>query len=354
MMCAKKDDLDLPSLWNRQRLILIHLDEHKLTEDLAPAFAGMIAHSLFITAMRKPGCRPVVLCMDEIAQLEKMVGTAVQRTLSVARQQRLRFLAAAQHFHQLSKDLQEELLTNTSYRAFFALGDTDSDTIGQRLGKGRGTEVRRMSLTAGNGQASVWHKIIDHRGNQLCVSDDAWHRLKTSSNPLAILKELCQSSGIPYLRVVLPNNERYDLWQYLDGLSPGCLRFSGPDPLKLVVVFPQPTVRVLDQKSESEQARSLSHRLAFLPPAQAVMRTDTDMLGLVKVVNVEFPDPLPELSDYLANGQRSEEINETLAWREAQADTLAVATPPPSGAATRAAVKRTRRSTPDVNEEGNL
>ena len=121
MMCAPTDTLDLASLWTRQRLVVVHL-HGSLGEEGKRLLAGMLAHSLFKIAMRKPGNVPVVLCLDELATQLRTIGDAIVQMVEKGRQQGLWAICACQHLTQLTPELRALLLSSTGLRAFFQIG----------------------------------------------------------------------------------------------------------------------------------------------------------------------------------------------------------------------------------------
>uniref|UniRef100_UPI0037500E62 type IV secretory system conjugative DNA transfer family protein n=1 Tax=Armatimonas sp. TaxID=1872638 RepID=UPI0037500E62 len=105
LLCAKRNTMDLASLWKEQRLILVHLDRVELGDTAAQLLGGLLAWGLYRTAMETEGPVPVCLAMDEMGVSEKFIGSAVCEILAIARSRNLRLLVACQHLAQLSDGL---------------------------------------------------------------------------------------------------------------------------------------------------------------------------------------------------------------------------------------------------------
>ena len=59
-LCAEQNALNLKSLWQEQRVVILHATP-AMGEDEAKFLASMISADLFRVALSKPGDRPVVL-----------------------------------------------------------------------------------------------------------------------------------------------------------------------------------------------------------------------------------------------------------------------------------------------------
>jgi hypothetical protein len=117
--------------------------------------------------------------------------------------------------------------------------------------------------------------------------------------------------------------EVYEFSGYVRGLTAQEFSFVGPAPLRLVVKFPRPTVRIVEKRTESERQMAITKTLMELPVQQAIVRTATGALAHLKVVDVTLPVRMSDLSVYLASGQDSEEIEETYQWRRAMIEAIA-------------------------------
>lgn len=351
LLCARRDTLDLPSLWQRQRLVLVHLDSWELGGDGVRLLAGMLSHALFHTAMRHSGPVPVVLCMDEMGLQERFVGAALKDILAVARSQNLRLLAACQHLDQLSDGLRTALLTNTAFRAFFQLGPEDARIVARSLATGVGGQVARVAIDVAHEAqydpvtqrlepaetVEVSHAVVNMHNRPLAMTPCVWEefaRVQSMSllpenatapdRRLAVLQLILHRAGVPRTYVRAPGSGTpYELGAYLRGLEARCFYFTGPAPLRLVVVFPRPRVSVLGRSSEDERVRELTRTLMQLPVQQAIVRLETGAATCVRVADSAFPDGLPEATRFLSSGQSGAEIAQTEAERRGRMEEIA-------------------------------
>ena len=289
LLCARHDTLDLPGLWQRPRLIAVHLDTWALGQDGVRLLSGLLAHSLFQTAQRHSGPVPVCLCLDEMGMQERFLGGAIRDILAMARSYNLRLLAACQHLDQLSDELRAALLANTALRVFFRLGSDDARRVAASFATGLGSQPARVSLSlssrsqaAGPEMEALSHAIVDPENRPLCLSPVAWNELSriqavTPQGPreelrrLSALTTLMRLSWIPRLSVRVPDSDQaYEIGAYLSGLPGSDYHFTGPAPLRLVIRFPLPKLTVLDSKGEEERARDLARALTELPVQQAI------------------------------------------------------------------------------------
>lgn len=349
LLCANADTLDLPGLWQRPRLLAVHLDEYALGQDGVRLLSGLLAHSLFQTARRSPGSLPVCLCLDEMGMQERFLGGAICDILAMARSYNLRLLAACQHLGQLSDALRAALLASTALRVFFRLSPDDARWVAASLATGLGSQPARVSLSLAAHSASVLpemeavgHAIVDHEDRPLCVSPVAWNEFsrvqaatqaseREEPRRLIALDVLMRLSFIPRLYVRVPGQtQTQEIAAYLAGLPANAYHFTGPAPLRLVIRFPRPRVTVLDRKSEEERTRDLARVLMDLPVQEAVARTDTGTMAHLRIVSVPFPTYLPDAYDYLTGGQSEAEIAATNEERSEEIARLAGFTPAPT------------------------
>jgi len=186
LLCARRNTLDLASLWQHQRLVLVHLDRTSLGDEGARLLGGLLTHHLYRTALRVEGPVPVVLSLDEMGVSEQFVGKAAGEILAVARSRNLRLLVACQHLAQLSDELRTALLANTAVRVFFRLGHADAKVVASSLAAGVGERVTTVSADVAKRDTktglpyltSASHVLLNASGEALRVSVAAWHELR--------------------------------------------------------------------------------------------------------------------------------------------------------------------------------
>ena len=345
LLCARRNTLDLASLWRTPGAVIVHLDGTALGDDGASLLGGLLAHHLFRTSMRQtPGPIPVVLALDEIAAQEKFIGAALTDIVTQARGQGLRLLAASQHLAGLSGGLRAALLGNTAVRIFFRLGPEDARAIAGVLATGaaeplcRATaEVASRDRSTGLAQRSVWrHRVLDAHGNALRLSPDAWddfRRQQMVAAPgegyaLRRVQELAGTSGVPRLFVRAPDTGGYvALTKYVADLPETDYWFDGPEPLELSVSFPKPRFSHAQRRSASDVAGRWADALINLPVQHAAVWLLSGERGEIRVVDVPgVVAGVPEGRSRMTappSGQTWEEAWETVEWRDAQIERVA-------------------------------
>lgn len=326
LFCAKENALDLPSLWKRQRVILIHLDAATLGDDGTRLLAALLLHSMFTTATRAPGKVPVALAVDELGLSERFTGQALCRILAAAREYHLRLMVACQHMGQLSTDLQEALRTSTALRVYFRLGIDDARIISSTLSAGRGgvlkqivlepTPVEKGSTKRKDETPEPYvfetssHPVLDGEGRELSRSRQAEaallsqpHRMlacaggDVDSLPVAVrnLRMLSVASGVArvYVRDAL-TQEMVEAGAYVRGLTDHEVSLTGGYPVELTVSYPRPRIGKVEKSSESELTQDWLRCLLNMPVQHAVVWKDSDNPRLVRVEDVS--DALKDLT----------------------------------------------------------
>ena len=390
LFCARESTLDFRALWRGQRLLLVHLDDGSLGDDGTRLLSGLLVSQLLRTARRNPAAKdaagregnPVALALDELGLSERFSGKAVCDILAVAREYRLRLIAACQHMGQLSGELREALLTSTAVRFFFRLGISDARFAADALSAGQGGQLRRVVLEAAPPEypasagppatdsrtgklvklekvvpkESWTHPVFDGRGFLLertetayatvrrrepeilsCIGDDRY------GIPRAALeaRKLAVASGLPRLYVNRAGTrDAVEVGEYVRGLREEEVSLSGASPLSLIVHFPRPRLKRLEKASETELRQEWVRRLMDMPKQQAALWLFDGPTRLVKVIDV--PDALsdPELPGFEqaaldATGITPAEVEAAYRFREAGVrDLLAQQTPGPLEGAT--------------------
>lgn len=335
LLCARRGTLDLPSLWKRRGLVLVHLDGAGLGDEGARLLGGLLAHQLLRTAMRTEGPVPVVLALDEMGVSEQFLGSALCQILAIARSRNLRLLVACQHLAQLSDGLRTALLANTAIQAFFRLGHADARAVASALSAGSGERVSSIAADVAKrdaeGLPETWaesvHTVRDGHGDPIRLSAPAWTAFRDVAgrghgiDQIAALKRLAVVSGVARLYVQAADTKQpMELERYVARIAPGQFRLKGPAPVRLVVSFPRPRLTVLSRESEGERQQAWARRLMELPTRQAAVRLAGGAPGVVQVVEVPDPIGAAGLEKFLSaavagSGQSARELEEALDWR---------------------------------------
>jgi len=369
LLGARRNTLDLASLWREPGVVLVHLDSTTLGDDGAQLLGGLLAHHLYLTAMRQAGPVPVVLALDELGAQEEFVGEALFKIVTVARDQNLRLLVATQHLAQLSEGLRKALLTNSQAQFFFQLGPDDAPLAARGFVPGAPEPLERVTARVASrdrvtGLAAMSerrHELLSPHGQPLRLEAAAWEefrRKQMTAVPgqgyaLRRVQELAGSSGVARLYVrAADTGEFAALTQYVAGLPETDYWFDGPAPLELVVSFPTPQFVHPQKRSRSDLADSWTDILQKLPTRHPVLCVGHAYPSLVQIADVSVPggsaaDGERSHAARSANAQPWEEIEETADWRAAQVEQLAGRPEgPPAGMAPRTAPPKTRRASP--------
>jgi hypothetical protein len=335
LLCARRSTLDLPSLWKRRGLVLVHLDGAGLGDEGARLLGGLLAHQLLRTAMRTDGPVPVVLALDEMGVSEQFLGSALCQILAIARSRNLRLLVACQHLAQLSDGLRTALLANTAIQSFFRLGHADARAVASALTAGTGERVSSIAADVAKrdveGLPETWaesaHTVRDGHGDPIKLSAPAWTAFLDvvgrgdGTDQIVALKRLAVVSGVERLYVQAADTKQpMELERYVARIAPDEFRLKGPAPVRLVVSFPRPRLSVLSRESEGERQQAWAKRLMELPNRQAAVRLAGGTPGVVQVVEVSDPIRVTGQEKFLSaavagSGQSPRELEETLDWR---------------------------------------
>ena len=368
LLGARRNTLDLASLWREPGVVLVHLDSTTLGDDGAQLLGGLLAHHLYLTAMRRVGPVPVVLALDELGAQEEFVGDALYKIATIARGQNLRLLVATQHLAQLSEGLRKALLTNSQAQFFFQLGPDDAPLAARGFVPGAPEPLQRVTArvasrdrATGLAALSEWrHELLSPHGRPLRLEAAAWEdfrRKQTTAVPgkgyaLRRVQELAGSSGVARLYVrAADTGEFAALAQYVAGLPETDYWFDGPAPLELVVSFPTPQFVHAQKRSRSDLADRWTDVLQKLPTRHAVLCVGHAYPSLVQIADVSVPggsasDGERSRAARSANAQPWEEVEETADWRAAQVERLAGRPEGPPAAAPHTAPPKTRRASP--------
>lgn len=333
VVTARRNTLDLASLWRESRLVLVYLDPSALGDEGARLLAGLLAHQLLRTALRRPGQVPVALVVDELLLYERLVGGALTDIAAVARSQRLRLMLACQHLGQLSERLRAAMLTQASVQVYFRLGHLEARTVAAALAAGAEPTLARVSVSAeradrrtGLVPVATWrHRIHDPRGRPLRADREWWEQARwegLSGDPLACLDVVAAcSGGRSYVRAA-DSGEPVEVRQYVRGLPADSYWLEGPE-LALVVAFPRPKLSAVERSAEADATRRWTRTLQELPGQHAAVQVAGRRPGIVRVDDLEIPAwSAARRKRYLAasraaNGQSGAQVAEAMRVRSA-------------------------------------
>ena len=345
LLCARRNTLDLESLWQRPGAVLVHLDRTALGDDGARLLGGLLAHQIYRTALRSPGPIPVLLALDELGAQERFIGSALIDIVTVGRSQNLRLLAATQHLAGLSTELREALLANAGVQASFQAGYDDARLLGGSFAVGAEETLSHASATVaardrmtGLAERTTWrHLIRDGNGHALRLSKSAWQELRRceavappgKAAALLRVQSLAAASGASRLYVHAADTELpIALSRYVRGLPDEDYWFDGPAPLELVVSFPRPKFTNVKRDSASDLAVRWTRSIHQLPTQHAAVRVRGTEPEIVRILDVEtsdgsMTDPLWTAAARAARVQSFDEIEDVASWRTTQVEWVA-------------------------------
>ena len=351
LLCARRNTLDIAGLWQKQGLVLVHLDGSSLGDEGARLLGGMLAHQMLRTAMRASGPVPVVLALDEVGVSQQFLGSALSGILAVARSRNLRLVTCCQHLGQLSNELRTALLANAAVQAFFRLGPEDARAAASSFAAGTGERVSIIAADVAkrdsDGKVETWaetsHVLRDGWGEPVALSPAAWTafcevaREATGAQQLEAIQRLATVSAAGRLYVRSAGmNAPAEVNGYLQGVSPDAYEVRGPAPVRLTVSFPKPRLSIVSKVTEAERERRWVRHLTGLPVRRAALRLAGGMPGIAEMVSV--PDPLTDSgSEHLlsaavaVSGQSAREVEEAVRWRQEQVERVTSGTPERGG-----------------------
>lgn len=326
--CCQENTLDLARLWQEQHVVLIHLDEPALGSETSRLLAGMLTHSLFSTAMRVSGPTKVILALDELASLERFMGSIID-IVTVARSRSLRLMVATQHLNGLSEELRAALMANTAVQLFFRLGIVDQKLVASSFATSSEQSISRIVVSTPTLKKdqplpyATWsHQVYDVFGNPLRSSPASWKSLTTTPGDKVVeLIKAARRAGKGRLYVKCPiTGVPIEMYQYSRQCPINSYSVTGPVPISFVVRFPKPKVVSVERASESDLSREWGRILLGLPIQHCAVRIAGRKPRVVRVDNVNPPKPSHDLQPYIAeairaNCQSESQVTEGLARR---------------------------------------
>lgn len=335
MVCADGDDLDVRGLFEKQRLIGVHLDSDALGEDRTQILAGTLTRRLRDESVAQHGPVPVVLFLDELDEHERNVGDALQKIMRRARSQGLRLVCATQTFSSVSPDLRDLLMT-AYVRAFFRLAPDDAPKVARALSEARGTQHGTVALSAkyvrGMPVEETWScPITDQDGQRVAVPLPAWQAAMARHDAARAVTSLLGILGVQGANV-----RGWPLEACLGRLPNGWASFTGPDPLSLVARFPRPELETLHTVTESDFASELSRLIQSFPQRACVLRLATGITALVQTPFLGLTGlPAHVLHSVCETSQTPDEAEAAWAKRRYDASQLALRGSPAAAQAPR-------------------
>lgn len=112
------------------RLSIFSLNRIRLGDKVTKTIAGFLMQQIFLLAQTGFINEPLIVVIDEVSILENPILT---RFLSELRKFNVSVILAGQYFNQISKDLQEAILANTSNYYLFRVSKNDANLLEKNL-----------------------------------------------------------------------------------------------------------------------------------------------------------------------------------------------------------------------------
>jgi hypothetical protein len=361
---ARRDTLDLPSLWMRQRLILVLLDKEELgSTETAGIVSGLVTRSLLDTCRRVRGPKHVFLCVDELGAQTKFGSSAIEEIITTARQRQLHVMAAFQDMSLIPDRLRSVLLGQTGFRAFMRLGPKDADDVAKSFGGDMGHGIRKVAIRAIRDEVETReYYVLREEGKRVQFDGkEAWQKFELAPEKLKYILEKADGMRLFAQDRELfgkPDAPRYRLVPFMAGVHPSAFQYSGPSPLSITVTFPKPDLEKVTVRRPSELAYDLAEDLKKTPPRFALAWDSGS--DRIRVADSDFSDDEVSLDIYMKNGQSVQEILEVERLREEHVKEVSVVREEESSPSVKVVRKKTPHvplpipQKPEVMDDGSL
>lgn len=130
LFSAEFDALSLAQVLSENFLTIFSFNRLYLGEQVTQIIAGLLAQQLFLLAEAKPFAEHLIIIVDEVSVVECPI---LARALSELRKFGASIFLAGQYFHQISPNLRESILANTSNYFIFRSSKTDANILAANL-----------------------------------------------------------------------------------------------------------------------------------------------------------------------------------------------------------------------------
>ncbi len=315
LLCAREDTLRLETLWQRQRVVVVHLDPTALGMDGARLLSGMLCHRLYALCMRRSGNVGVQIVLDELGAQERFLGSAIRDIVERGRQQGLWLLTAGQHLGQISDELRALMLGNVGLLLLLRLGLDDAKKGAALFAMGVGERATRIALDVVEKRGEwEWETsllpLVDGGGMPLVIPAGKYTQMQNLVG--VALGEAVSAWGERIGQrayVKLPGSRTRELREQMRQLpAETCLSIRTPPTL--LVRFPRPKVTIEERESETERTAALAGMLAGLPDRQGIARASSGLRAHLLLAPMPPPANLPDV-DGLLRGQDEAEVQDT-------------------------------------------
>ena len=316
ILFARRNSIDLTSLWKSPSILILHTDEPTIGAIGTRLLIGCILRTLFRTALRVTGTTKVVLALDEMPRAERLVGDMLVDTIAIARGAGLQLICASQYIFQLSEPLRRAL-NQAAVSIRFRCGADDAAMSAPALASDCLPRVSSLTITEKHARrnerphlAERSHTLLNQAGQPLRASTEVWPSIERdwwlSNDPVSMVCQFAKACGVGELYVRHPrHNKLTPVRIYAAGVRRTELILRGPSPLRLVILFPRPVITKVSVKSTAEAQVKWLRILCNLQPGQCVLKIPGVPAQIVAVTYVDERSFGPEDQKYLQAAQRA-------------------------------------------------
>lgn len=130
LFSAEFQAASLQTVLSEHFLTIFSLNRLRLGEQVTKIIAGLLCQQLFLLAEAMPFEQHLIIIVDEVSVVECPI---LARALSELRKFGVSIILAGQYFHQISSDLRESILANTTNYFIFRSSKTDANILAANL-----------------------------------------------------------------------------------------------------------------------------------------------------------------------------------------------------------------------------
>ena len=159
ILCQRKSKIDVRSIIDEQKLVIVNLAKGQVGENIARLFGGLLIHSVFLAGLAridtKPYLRrPFYVFADEFPIYGIGSGT-LKETLSEIRKYKIGVVLGNQYTGQVGDEVMDAIIGNVGSIVSFRIGDKDADMLHKKLGC---SVESLMDLSNHHARVSVLHE----------------------------------------------------------------------------------------------------------------------------------------------------------------------------------------------------
>jgi type IV secretory pathway TraG/TraD family ATPase VirD4 len=137
ILCQRKNKIDMRSIIDEQKLVIVNLAKGQVGDNIARLFGGLLIHSVFLAGLAridtKPYLRrPFYMFADEFPIYGIGSGT-LKETLSEIRKYKIGVVLGNQYTGQVDDEVMDAIIGNVGSVVSFRIGDKDAQILHKKL-----------------------------------------------------------------------------------------------------------------------------------------------------------------------------------------------------------------------------